>query len=125
MPPDAPKCAPAPATTPRQPTLRRPPASPPCIDAALRLARDQRLPASPLGQPVPALAHGNLLGAARGQNRISRLLSLHLAAPPRSRTIPPLGRADGFMIFTKRLRDGVRRGDITCSIRIWTRPHVL
>ena len=28
------------------------------------------------------------------------------------------------MIFTKRLRDGVRRGEITCSIRIWTRPHV-
>ena len=28
------------------------------------------------------------------------------------------------MIFTKRLRDGVRRGQITCSIRIWTRPHV-
>ncbi len=28
------------------------------------------------------------------------------------------------MIFTKRLRDGVRSGRITCSIRIWTRPHV-
>ena len=28
------------------------------------------------------------------------------------------------MLFTKRLRDGVRRGDITCSIRIWMRPHV-
>ena len=28
------------------------------------------------------------------------------------------------MIFTKRLRDGVRRGQITCSIRIWMRPHV-
>ncbi len=28
------------------------------------------------------------------------------------------------MIFTKRLRDGVRRGEITCSIRIWQRPHV-
>jgi hypothetical protein len=28
------------------------------------------------------------------------------------------------VIFTKRLRDGVRRGDITCSIRIWQRPHV-
>ena len=28
------------------------------------------------------------------------------------------------MVFTKRLRDGVRRGEITCSIRIWTRPHV-
>ena len=28
------------------------------------------------------------------------------------------------MIFTKRLRDGVRRGEIACSVRIWTRPHV-
>jgi len=28
------------------------------------------------------------------------------------------------MVFTKRLRDGVRRGEITCSVRIWIRPHV-
>jgi hypothetical protein len=28
------------------------------------------------------------------------------------------------VIFTKRLRDGVRRGTITCSVRIWMRPHV-
>lgn len=28
------------------------------------------------------------------------------------------------MQFTKRLRDGVRRGEITCSVRIWLRPHV-
>lgn len=28
------------------------------------------------------------------------------------------------MVFTKRLREGVRRGFITCSIRIWKRPHV-
>ncbi len=27
-------------------------------------------------------------------------------------------------MFTKRLRDGVRRGEITCSVRVWTRPHV-
>jgi uncharacterized protein YqfB (UPF0267 family) len=27
------------------------------------------------------------------------------------------------MQFTKYLRDGVRSGAITCSIRIWTRPH--
>jgi hypothetical protein len=26
--------------------------------------------------------------------------------------------------FTKRLREGVRCGDITCSIRVWMRPHV-
>jgi hypothetical protein len=28
------------------------------------------------------------------------------------------------MVFAKRLREGVRRGEITCSIRIWTSPHV-
>src|ERR1700674_831397 len=28
------------------------------------------------------------------------------------------------MTFTKRLREGVHRGEITCSVRIWTRPHV-
>jgi hypothetical protein len=26
--------------------------------------------------------------------------------------------------FTRRLRDGIRRGRIRCSVRIWTRPHV-
>lgn len=28
------------------------------------------------------------------------------------------------MVFAKRLREGVRRGEITCSVRIWVRPHV-
>jgi hypothetical protein len=28
------------------------------------------------------------------------------------------------MVFTRRLRDGVRSGEITCSVRIWVRPHV-
>jgi len=28
------------------------------------------------------------------------------------------------MVFTKRLREGVVNGTITCSVRIWTRPHV-
>ncbi len=28
------------------------------------------------------------------------------------------------MTFTKRLREGVRRGEITCSVRIWHRPRV-
>ena len=28
------------------------------------------------------------------------------------------------MVFTKRLREGIRHGRISCSIRIWTRPHV-
>jgi hypothetical protein len=28
------------------------------------------------------------------------------------------------MVFTKRLREGVRQGRITVSVRIWQRPHV-
>ena len=28
------------------------------------------------------------------------------------------------MTFTQRLREGIRRGEITCSVRFWTRPHV-
>jgi hypothetical protein len=28
------------------------------------------------------------------------------------------------MMFAKRRREGVRRGEITCSVRIWMRPHV-
>ena len=28
------------------------------------------------------------------------------------------------MVFTKRLREGVRRGFITCSVRIWKSPRV-
>lgn len=28
------------------------------------------------------------------------------------------------MLFTKRLREGIRRGRIRCSVRIWTRPKV-
>ena len=28
------------------------------------------------------------------------------------------------MVFTKSLREKIRRGRVRCSIRIWTRPHV-
>lgn len=28
------------------------------------------------------------------------------------------------MVFAKQLRDGVRRGRIRCSVRIWQKPHV-
>src|SRR5262245_18055711 len=28
------------------------------------------------------------------------------------------------MVFAKQLRDGVRRGRIRCSVRIWQHPHV-
>jgi hypothetical protein len=38
--------------------------------------------------------------------------------------MPAVGCKLILMVFAKRLRDGVRRGEITCSVRIWTRPHV-
>ena len=28
------------------------------------------------------------------------------------------------MVFTKRLREPIMRGEITCSVRIWQGPHV-
>jgi hypothetical protein len=28
------------------------------------------------------------------------------------------------MTFTKRLREPIMRGEVTCSVRIWRRPHV-
>lgn len=28
------------------------------------------------------------------------------------------------MVFTKRLRERVRNGEITCSVRFWLHPHV-
>ncbi|MEO6377743.1 MAG: hypothetical protein ABIO37_06935 [Caulobacteraceae bacterium] len=28
------------------------------------------------------------------------------------------------MVFTKRLREPIMRGEITCSVRIWRHPHV-
>ena len=28
------------------------------------------------------------------------------------------------MTFTKKLREGIRRGRIRCTVRVWTRPHV-
>ena len=28
------------------------------------------------------------------------------------------------MVFARNLRESIRRGVVTCSVRIWTRPHV-
>jgi hypothetical protein len=28
------------------------------------------------------------------------------------------------MTFTRKLREGIRRGRIRCTVRVWTRPHV-
>ncbi len=38
--------------------------------------------------------------------------------------VPKLYERADTMVFTKRLRDGIRRGRIRCSVRVWIRPHV-
>jgi hypothetical protein len=35
-----------------------------------------------------------------------------------------IGHAEAAMVFTKRLREGIRRGRIRCSVRIWKNAHV-
>jgi hypothetical protein len=54
---------------------------------------------------------------------LQRLFDVSLEPIARLAPDPTMGLA-GPMGFTKRLRDPIRRGEITCSIRIWQRPHV-
>ena len=42
----------------------------------------------------------------------------------RARPLNQSVRPTLIMVFTKRLREGIRRGRIRCSVRIWMRPHV-
>ena len=56
-----------------------------------------------------------------GAGAMGYLVELHLF---RRGPLGPWRRYTLAMTFTKRLRDGVRSGQITCSVRIWTRPHV-
>ena len=52
-------------------------------------------------------------------NRYRRLELPAEAGGSRTRAMLP-----SQMVFTKQLREGIRRGRIRCSVRIWTRPHV-
>lgn len=48
-----------------------------------------------------------------------------LQQPPASVMLVSCGiEDDTTMQFVKTLRDRVRSGDITCSVRLWQRPHV-
>jgi len=64
-------------------------------------------------------------GGTRALTDAAAFRKFSLSGPldvPRS---TPRSRPNFFpMVFTKRLREGVRNGSITCSVRIWKRPHV-
>src|ERR1035437_780692 len=81
-------CARAAATTLR-PTPRRRPSNDPHPVASLA-----RLPAVPVAQSVPALAHRDLLGAARRRDHVRAVLEFRVAAAARTGALPPLGGAD-------------------------------
>src|SRR3989442_438813 len=57
---------------------------------------------------APGYSTGRRLGGSRHAELVTAILS----------------RPTLIMVFTKRLREGIRRGRIRCSVRIWTRPHV-
>jgi len=75
-----------------------------------RWAQSVRLPAAREHAPPKPRAASHRAGA--------------LLENQKRRTGLPHLRMLFFMVFSKRLRDGVRRGDITCSVRIWKRLHV-
>src|ERR1035437_7220362 len=53
-----------------------------------------RLPALPVAESVPALAHRDLLGAARRRDHVRAVLEFRVAAAARTGALPPLGGAD-------------------------------
>jgi hypothetical protein len=83
-----------------------------------------------------SIAHGGATKreeAVSEENKIYFLQStrayLWALAKPFARKRPGIiacctGRSEESMVFAKRLREGVVRGAITCSVRIWTRSHV-
>ena len=74
--------------------------------------------------------------ARKASWNLARSLSAQLTARSLLCWVPPLAppllcgswsvpaRRGIIMMFAKRLREGVRRGEITCSVRFWMRPHV-
>ena len=65
--------------------------------------------------------HNVLVGACRP---VLRRISYSDRAETSGGLGSQLGKSDVDMVFTKRLREGIRRGRIRCSVRVWTRLHV-
>ena len=63
------------------------------VNAARPVAPDPRLPPAAVAQPVPALAHRDLLGLARGQHHVRPVLVFRLEAAAGIAAISPLGGA--------------------------------
>ena len=59
------------------------------------LAPHSRVPPAAVAQPLSALAHGDLLGLARGGDHVRAILGLDVAAALGDAAVPALGGADG------------------------------
>jgi hypothetical protein len=66
--------------------------------------------------------HFVLVLSKRRADRAGEIVDLHSPGPAVQSLAPSVGVQS--MMFTKRLRDPVMRGEVTCSVRIWRRPHV-
>src|ERR1044072_5038107 len=67
------------------------------------MASRARLPPMPVAQPVPALAHGDLLGSARRRDHVRAILGIRVEAAARTDAIPALGGANGDARACRRL----------------------
>src|ERR1039457_413983 len=79
-------CARAAAITPRRTPK-------PTSDDSRPVASLARLPAPPVAESLPALAHRDLLGTARRRDYFRSVLEPRLAPAARTRTLSPLGGA--------------------------------
>ena len=88
-----------------------------------RLSRGYRL--LPVAKSVPALAHRDLLGTARGRDHVRSILEFRLAPAARTAALPTLGRAHelGAREFEKALSGA--HGRLTGSTRNRRRPSIL
>src|SRR5579871_2127227 len=91
----SPRCARAAATT-RRPTnrLRRPDRPLNRRNAPSALEADARLPPASVEEPVSPLADGDLLGDARGADRLHGVLGICVAAAARVVAVSALGGGD-------------------------------
>src|SRR4030095_16402326 len=66
---------------------------------------------------------GDLRSLEGGLERRS-VADSHGRVLPRGARLVSASEQRAHMTLTKRLREGIRRGRIRCSVRVWTRPHV-
>ena len=98
------------------------------LQNAIRKNDEKRSTRKPSGRPArnEAVAPPDLVASRASSASEPRERS----APAKRRARERVGESEGrspsvkVMLFAKQLREGIRRGRIRCSVRVWTNPHV-